>query len=343
MYFAIIGKNQTISMHELSYVQPENIQHIGYNIVTFDTKYPNRLSTLGGLIKRWHIIDPEEIPNLFNEKRIIGTADDKRWLSLKKTYNLKRYKKVDIGHTDRDIKKKGIELIKISPKQIGVVQERQNIPLYEVVDFDKPARSMHVGMMPSKLTHILINIGLAHTSMDQTIDNIYDPFCGSGTTLMLANAAGRHCIGSDIDTTMAIKNIQRRKKNTHASDKNIFVFQHDITQKLSDPKLKNVKLIVTEGWLWPNITKQSTSKDLQNAHQQVSTLNQHLLHTVQDFFQNNLPTIVITVPYYEQGHNSIATQLISDGQSLGRRGEIVQEIYKRDKQHIGRQIVILHN
>ena len=36
----------------------------------------------------------------------------------------------------------------------------QNINLYEEIDFEKPVNSMQIGMMPSKLAHTMINIGL---------------------------------------------------------------------------------------------------------------------------------------------------------------------------------------
>lgn len=53
----------------------------------------------------------------------------------------------------------------------------QNIKLYEVVDFEKPGRSMQMGMMPAKLTHALLNIGLALENSSDPL--IYDPFTGS--------------------------------------------------------------------------------------------------------------------------------------------------------------------
>jgi hypothetical protein len=82
-------------------------------------------------------------------------------LAMKRKYQLKRFKKVDLLHTDREVKEKGIELITLPKIKdfLGVVQGYQHIQLYEVVDFDKPARSMQTGMMPAKLTHSLINIG----------------------------------------------------------------------------------------------------------------------------------------------------------------------------------------
>ncbi|MDR0607527.1 MAG: hypothetical protein LBG52_04135 [Candidatus Peribacteria bacterium] len=99
-------------------------------------------------------------------------------LALKKKYGLKRFKKVDLLHTDREVKEKGIELITLPTLKglIGIVQGYQNIKLYETVDFGKPARSMQTGMMPAKLTHTLINIGLAKIASPKPL-LIRDPFC----------------------------------------------------------------------------------------------------------------------------------------------------------------------
>lgn len=47
---------------------------------------------------------------------------------------------------------------------------------------------MQVGMMPAKLAHIMLNIALTHTKSETPI--IRDPFCGTGTTMMLANHFG---------------------------------------------------------------------------------------------------------------------------------------------------------
>ena len=52
---------------------------------------------------------------------------------------------------------KGIELVRIGGKWAQVLGY-QNIRLYEVIDFEKPGRSMQMGMMPAKLTHTLLNI-----------------------------------------------------------------------------------------------------------------------------------------------------------------------------------------
>lgn len=64
---------------------------------------------------------------------------------------------MDLLHTDLDVKNKGIELIRIGNQRAQVLGY-QNIKLYEVIDFEKPGRSMQMGMMPAKLTHSLLNI-----------------------------------------------------------------------------------------------------------------------------------------------------------------------------------------
>ena len=77
-------------------------------------------------------------------------------------------------HTDLEVKMKGIELVRIGGKW-ALVLGYQNIRLYEVIDFEKPGRSMQMGMMPAKLTHTLLNIGLSYLKeQDETL--IYDPF-----------------------------------------------------------------------------------------------------------------------------------------------------------------------
>ncbi len=72
----------------------------------------------------------------------------------------------------------------------------QPIWLYELIDFGKPGRSMQMGMMPAKLTHLLLNIALSLSETQNPV--IYDPFVGSGTTGFLANYFGLDFLGSDI-------------------------------------------------------------------------------------------------------------------------------------------------
>jgi len=98
------------------------------------------------------------LQELLADVKIIGIQNEANGKHLKRTVGIRRYKLVDIFHTDREIKNKGKEIINLENGLYGIVEQYQNIELYEAVDFGKPGRSMQMGMMPAKLAHMMINI-----------------------------------------------------------------------------------------------------------------------------------------------------------------------------------------
>ncbi len=104
---------------------------------------------------------------------------------------------------------------------------------------------MQIGMMPSKLAHMMINIGL--TQVDKKDSTIYDPFVGLGTTALLANHFGYDCIASDIDVTAAKRNVAWWNEGSLANkERRITLFKHDIFEPLKKPFLKEADLIISE-------------------------------------------------------------------------------------------------
>ncbi|PJA48026.1 MAG: hypothetical protein CO170_03895, partial [candidate division SR1 bacterium CG_4_9_14_3_um_filter_40_9] len=298
MYFAVLGKNSEISMAELEYAQPKNIKSIRNNIITFDSDFPEHIKQLGGVVKRGRVVSKKGLEDILRHSpessgsfsgilKLIGVNDENLGKKLKSEYGIKRFKLVKLAHTDKEVKEKGLEIIQVSKEQFGIVEGYQPIYLYEVVDFEKPARSMQMGMIPAKLTHIMLNIGLSVIANSHVIANetkqseitVYDPFVGSGTTGFLANHFGYDFIGSDIDISTAEKNKSRRIGHKLANpDKKFELFTHDIHDKIpldrfSVSALKRFSLlIVTEGRLGPIITAKSTTKDVQLAQVQVLKL-----------------------------------------------------------------------
>ena len=185
MYFAVIGNFPEITLAELQMVQAKNIQKVWAHILVFDTKNEPLLQNMASLVKWWKIISQPDFWWYLEWKKILWMADENLAVKLKKQYDIKRYKKVDILHTDLDVKKKGIELIKIWAEW-GIVLWYQNIKLYELADFDKPGRSMQMWMMPAKLTHTMINIAISNTQTDNA-KLIFDPFCWTWTTWIISN------------------------------------------------------------------------------------------------------------------------------------------------------------
>lgn len=113
MYFAVMGKNPQISIAELALVQPKEVWYPKKGIVAFDTEYPELLRQLGGIIKSGRVVKEKDLKELLKETRIIGIQSESNGKHLKRTIGIKRYKLVDIFHTDKEIKDKGQEIINL--------------------------------------------------------------------------------------------------------------------------------------------------------------------------------------------------------------------------------------
>ena len=346
MYFAILGKHAQISLAELEKVKPSRQPSTKKGIVIFDTDFPELLATLWWCIKIGTVVPEKDLQSILKDVKIIGVQEEAIGKHFKMTIGIRRFKKVNISHTDKEIKEKGKEIINLDNGKYWVVEYYQDIPLYETIDFDKPGRSMHMWMMPAKLTHILINLGLIHSDTNEAATSknilIYDPFCGSWTTNFLANSLGYQTIWSDINITFADKNLPRRKTNSfYKADHDISFFLQDITKQVKRQIDKNNQnIIVTEGWLWPIITKKSNAYEVTKAQEQIETLYTQFL---ENCLQSKLfPTIVFTIPryiWYDNNHE-IALEKITT--KLGYKRTSINEIYQREWQHIGRKICIIH-
>ncbi len=73
----------------------------------------------------------------------------------------------------------------------------QDIDDWTVRDRSKPYADHKKGMLPPKVARMMVNIGLG----DRRDVLMYDPFCGTGTTLMEAALLGAQVMGSDLDAT----------------------------------------------------------------------------------------------------------------------------------------------
>ncbi len=351
MYFAILGKNPEISKVELQLIQPKNISSPKKGILVFDTDFAEKISTLGGIIKAGSVVKEKDLPEVLKDVKIIWIKEIANGKHLKQTMGIKRFKTVDFFHTDKEIKEKWLELINLGNGDYGVVEQYQNIPLYETIDFEKPARSMQMGMMPAKLTHMMINIWLHQLAQSATDIVIYDPFAWSGTTGFLANALGFDFIGSDINISYIEQNAKRRGKTPFSNANNFFhIFQHDIFQERKPSQPEEVfdgvlpQLIVTEGRLGPIINATTKGKDISKAQMEVVQFYEAFIDQIHTLFyyHKEKPVIVFTIPVYK-GTNLVEdmlTQLIGKRSKM-RQIQSIPEIYQRENQNIGRKIIII--
>lgn len=167
------------------------------------------------------------------------------------------------------------------------------------MDFEKPGRSMQMGMMPAKLTHTLINMGLSYSKGQENV-LIYDPFVGSGTTGLLANYFGHEFLGSDLKLTFANKN-KPRWLNTKRSKQNLTFdfFLHDATKSFEHPEIfeDRTPLIITEGWLGPVIKATTTREEVKEYQRWVKNVYLPWIEQMATAFSKK-PVMVFTIPWY---------------------------------------------
>lgn len=346
MYFALLGKTPQLSLAELELLHP-TIHTQAWAFVFFDL-LPERvemLAQLAGIIKRGKVIKEEQLAELLKDCSLIGVSSQSFGVHCKKTFGVKRFKLIsEPEKSDKEIKKEWVELIEFKDGNIWVVLWRQDIDRFEAIDFEKPVRGMQVGMMPAKLTQMLINIGVATVAhLDQDQITIYDPFVGFGTTTWIANSLGYHGIGSDINISPAKQNHKWRTTTPYfQSHKHLTFFKHDVTSSFDQPFLQHVSVIVTEWWLGPVVNNQVARDTAKvKAHiTQITDLYTSFLRNTQARFPR-IP-LIMTVPVYLFLDRSTIEEFILDiARDLGYSAEWIGEVYHRKGQLVGRRVVVI--
>ncbi len=152
---------------------------------------------------------------------------------------------------------------------LGETVAIQNIDSYSMRDFDKPKRDARVGMMPPKLAQIMINLGGAGSK------TIYDPFCGTGTTLIEGLLMGKDVVGSDIDqrlTDYSAENLKWTVEKFQTKNTNR-LFTKDARFLIKEDLPDRIDTVVTEGYLSEPVSRlpapeirQKVFRELANLH-----------------------------------------------------------------------------
>jgi DNA modification methylase len=78
-----------------------------------------------------------------------------------------------------------------------------------VFSFDRPVRSeAHPTMKPTELLVRLLHDGSAPNAV------VYDPFVGSGSTLVACEMAGRRCLGIELEPLYCASSVRRWERFT---------------------------------------------------------------------------------------------------------------------------------
>lgn len=221
----------------------------------------------------------------------------------------------------------------------------QDIEAYWKRDYGK-TRDMQVGMLPPKLSQMMI-----HFSQWKTI---YDPFCGLGTILIESILMWNvEVYGSDISP----ENIEKTKKNItfarrefHNNLKTSQTHVLDARGISSSPFLKKTDVIVTEWYLGQPFLKQTVDK------QKIKIEKEKLLDIYDRFFHglqksNFRGIVIISFPFWEvmwiyNYFNEVYPLIKKYGKTLPllpRLDDIKHTksgslLYKRPDQVVGREI-----
>lgn len=228
---------------------------------------------------------------------------------------------------------KGFELIIATYNNeviLALTEQYQDIDWYSQRDYDRPARSAKVGMLPPKLAQILVNT--------TSSDHIYDPFCGTGVILQEALLLGRQVSGSDLSPEMVEAtqtNLQWLKNQTNKA------MAWQVT--LADARkvtLPEGSAVVTEGYLGPAMHR--GQKPSQDSIQELALLFQDCLKNFAKQ-QSAGNEVTICLPTWDGVHLPIIDQLPDLGYTLKDfvAADSRNLIYRRPDQSVGRQVLIL--
>ena len=249
----------------------------------------------------------------------------------------------------------------------------QNIYSYSNRDYGKD-RDMNIGMLPPKLAQMMINIWMEKWKIENNsplplgeglgvraknyekleVKSIYDPFVWLGTVLIEAiNMWITKIYWSDINDRMVKTSSENIKK---LNDKIEFIdeiFMQNAKYIAEVDFLNQIDLIVTEWYLWEIMTKNNIN--FERIEKQKIKLND----LYEGFFswlkkQNFKWTLVISFPfweikwkyfYFEEIYDILnkyckINKLLNDNLAFAET-KSWSLLYKRDSQHVGREIFSL--
>lgn len=364
-HLAVLGREKDISLAELESVC-EKVESFG-QVALLSQKL--EIANLGGSLKLAKIIseqpwkgwdsltiDLSALPQP-EGKLVFGLSfygpkqfarDAKKWtLGFKKTLRSNGVRAVvtDSPLSAAQLKfnqilDKGFELIVAvegSKAVIGLAEAYQDIDWYSKRDYDRPARSAKVGMLPPKLAQMMINLAAAH--------KVYDPFCGTGVVLAEALLMDKPAAGSDLETKMVDYTLQNLRWLAGEVDHKLPEYSVEVADARM-AKLPDGFSVVSEGYLGPPLNKPPTDSEFASLDSELTPLYQECLsawHTQLKPGQR----ICLAVPCW-QNHGRFTTLPLIDqidqiGYNLVRFKYASSEhlIYARPDQIVGRQLLVL--
>lgn len=234
---------------------------------------------------------------------------------------------------------RGFELLVVvaGPRMlVAVTTAVQNIDWYSRRDYDRPARSARVGMLPPKLAQVLVNT--------TTAPAVFDPFCGTGVVLQEARLLGREVAGSDLADDMVVASQTNMQWLETVAPTPLPSWRVE----LADARTVEVPAgaaVVSEGYLGPNLTQSPTPAQLKSIRAEMLALYRAALAR----WAMQLPAggeVSLCAPAWRRrggwDYLGLVDELSDLGYTLkGFKHVRTPLLYARDDQVVGRQLLLL--
>ncbi len=210
----------------------------------------------------------------------------------------------------------------------------QDIDAYRKRDYERPARSAKVGMLPPKLAQMMIN--LADPAPDSMV---LDPFCGTGVVLQEAALMGFKAYGSDLESDL----IEMSGKNLEHLG---LTAQLEVGDATTHTWTGPVGAVVTEGYLGPALEKEPSPEELGKLQQDAADLTLAFLKNLRPQLEPGTP-VCLSLPAWRQGKRYMEPQMIDQIEGLGYTSKSffpalpADLLYYRPDQIVARKLIVL--
>jgi len=218
----------------------------------------------------------------------------------------------------------------------------QNVNEWSKRDFDRPGSDSLSGMLPPKLSMMMINLSGAKKT-----DIILDPFCGSGTILTEAlYMEYKNLIGSDFSAKAVEdteKNVEWMAKEFEEKSQNSKIELHhidivDITKKIKE---KSIDTIITEPYLGKPLRGNEDEEFILNQTQELKELYISAFENFKNILKPN-GIVVFIIPQFKYKNDWIKIDCLKEIKDLGFKQENFENkeylLYHRSNQKLGRGI-----
>ncbi len=228
---------------------------------------------------------------------------------------------------------------------IGLTSAVQDFEDWSKRDFGRPWRDAKRGMMPPKLSRMMVNIAVG---VDPGIGpvTLLDPFCGSGTILMEAFMIGiKNLVASDIDSRAVLNSGNNLR----------WVFDLVGTkpklklQESSAANLRNflppgsVDFIVTEPFLGKNRTGHESRKEAQEIVDRLTAMYRESFSALKPLLKKG-GKLVVALPVHYVDEQPFELPIDKIFLECGYKIDTISNnklIYRHAGQYVGRQILAL--